>query len=128
MKKIKVSCAIIEIDDKTLVVQRNKNMSLAFKWEFPGGKIENGESDVECVLREIKEELNIKIRIISRLTPSNYHYPEHTVLLIPFLCRYVGGNICLSEHKEYKLLSKDKLINLDWSAADIPVLNEYLGQ
>ena len=61
MKTIDVTCAIISFNNKILVVQRSENMKLPLKWEFPGGKIENGESEKECIKREIKEKLNIKI-------------------------------------------------------------------
>ena len=69
MGLIKGTCAIISFDEKTLVVQRNETMALPLKWEFPGGKIEPAESEEDCIIREIKEELNIKIELISRLTP-----------------------------------------------------------
>lgn len=123
---INVACAIISYGDKTLVVQRNDNMHLALKWEFPGGKIEKGETDEECIKREIKEELNIEIELISRLPPSRFDYPNVSVQLIPFIARYVSGFIKLTEHKKYLLLKKNKLQNLDWAEADIPIVKEYL--
>ncbi len=67
MKTILVTCAIIQFDDKVLAVQRSKNMKLPLKWEFAGGKIEEGETEVECIKREILEELNIKIEIKEKL-------------------------------------------------------------
>jgi 8-oxo-dGTP diphosphatase len=68
MNAIKVTCAIILIGEKVLAVQRSETMSLPLKWEFPGGKIEPNESEKDCIKREIKEELDIEIGIIKRLT------------------------------------------------------------
>jgi len=126
MKKLEVTCAIINLNGKTLVVQRSKNMKLPLKWEFPGGKIENDESAEDCVKREIREELNIEIELISKLSPSNFDYPDFSIELIPFIARYVDGEINLTEHKQYLLLEKEKLKDLDWAEADIPILNEFL--
>lgn len=126
MKKLDVTCALISINDKTLVVQRSKNMKLPLKWEFPGGKIQNDELAEDCVKREIREELNIEIELISKLSPSNFDYPDFSIELIPFIARYVDGDIKLIEHKQYLLLEKDELKDLDWAEADIPILNEFL--
>jgi 8-oxo-dGTP diphosphatase len=126
MKKIEVTCAIILFDEKILVVQRSENMSLPLKWEFPGGKIEGGEDEEDCIKREIKEELNIKIDLISRLTPSYYNYPKFSIKLIPFVANYIEGEIKLTEHKQYLLLEKEELDGIDWAEADIPILNEFL--
>lgn len=126
MKKIQVTCAIILFNEKILVVQRSDKMKLPLKWEFPGGKIEKGEDKEDCIKREIKEELNIKIDLISQLTSSYYSYPKFSIELIPFIANYVGGEIKLAEHKNYLLLEKEKLKGLDWAEADIPILNEFL--
>jgi 8-oxo-dGTP diphosphatase len=127
MKKIDVTCAVISFNDKILVVQRSENMKLPLKWEFPGGKMELGESDEDCIVREIKEELNIEIELLSRLQPTNYIYPNMSIQLIPFLARFRSGIIKLSEHKQYQLLTNEKLKELDWAEADLPILNEYLN-
>lgn len=126
MKKIEVTCAIILVNEKILVVQRSENMKLPLKWEFPGGKIENGEDDEDCIKREIKEELNINIELISRLSPSHFNYPNFSIELIPFVANYIDGEIKLTEHKQYLLLEKVDLEGLDWAEADIPILNEFL--
>lgn len=126
MKRIRVTCAVVEIGDKILVVQRSEKMKLPLKWEFPGGKIELTESPEDCIRRELLEELNIKVEIVSRLTSVNFDYSDSFIELIPFVVRYDSGEIKLTEHKQSHLLSKTELINLDWSEADIPVLNEYL--
>lgn len=101
-------------------------MKLPFKWEFPGGKIENGESETACILREIKEEINIEITIMQKLTPVIYDYGTFKINLIPYLAQYISGEIKLAEHAAYKLLEKKELINLDWAAADVPIVEEFL--
>ncbi|WP_028283366.1 (deoxy)nucleoside triphosphate pyrophosphohydrolase [Olleya marilimosa] len=126
MKTILVTCAIIQFDDKVLAVQRNKSMKLPLKWEFAGGKIEEGETEVECIKREILEELNIKIEIKGKLTPVTHEYPDFKIKLIPFTAEYVTGKLILKEHSDFVLVNKRKLINLDWAEADIPILKEYL--
>lgn len=124
---IEVTCAIIYNEEKVLAVQRGETMSLPFKWEFPGGKIEKGETEEECITREIKEELNIDISLIKRLTPTIFHYPSATIFLIPFVARYMGGEIVLMEHENYLWLPKNELTELDWADADIPILKEFLA-
>ncbi|MFY7861779.1 MAG: (deoxy)nucleoside triphosphate pyrophosphohydrolase [Chitinophagales bacterium] len=121
-----VTCAIIEKESCVLAVQRSKKMSLPLKWEFPGGKIEKGETEEECVIREIKEELNLDIEVSKRLNSSTFDYPNFSIQLIPFLAKQTGGQLMLNEHSGYKYLKKDELLNLDWARADIPIVEQYL--
>lgn len=123
---LKVTCAIITVKDKILVTQRSEKMKLPLKWEFPGGKIEGNESEIDCIKREIREEINIEIKIIQKLPKSNYDYGNFQINLIPFLANYVSGKIVLLEHKAYKLIDKSELLNLDWAEADIPIVEEFL--
>lgn len=122
-----VACAIIlDSQNKVIVCQRSASMHLPLKWEFPGGKIEENETPEECLIREIKEELNIDILIIERLMANNHHYEDKSIRLISFICRHLNGEIILKEHVQFKCLDKEHLLNLDWAEADIPVLKEYL--
>ncbi len=121
-----MTCAIVIKDGKVLATQRSEEMNLPLKWEFPGGKIDANESGQECVLREIKEELNIDIEILKKLTNQPFDYLELKINLIPFIAKYLSGEITLTEHKDYKWLTKAELKFLDWAPADIPVLNEFL--
>ena len=126
MLPIKVTCSIITFQNKILAVQRSNRMSQPMKWEFPGGKIEPGETEIDCIKREIKEELNINIEVIERLTPSIYNYPNFTIELIPFTAIYVSGQLKLKEHHQYLLLEKNELHTLDWAEADLPIVNEMV--
>lgn len=123
---INVTCAIILIDNKILVTQRSEKMKLPLKWEFPGGKLEQNESETDCIKREIKEEINIEIEITKKLSNSIYDYGTFKINLIPFVSNFVSGEIILSEHKDYKLLDKSELLNLDWAEADLPIVEEFL--
>jgi 8-oxo-dGTP diphosphatase len=124
---VRVACALITFKEKVLVVQRSENMTLPLKWEFPGGKIENDESEEECIIREIKEELNIDIEVTIKLNSSEFHYPNISIELIPFVAKQIGGKIRLSEHLGFKYLPKEELLNLDWAEADIAIVKEYLN-
>lgn len=126
MKTIAVTCALIHFENKILAVQRSLAMSLPLKWEFPGGKIEKDESAEDCVKREVLEELNIHIELRHPLTPVSHQYPDFKISLIPFIADYVSGDLKLTEHSKYRLMDKEKLIELDWAEADIPIVQEFL--
>lgn len=126
LKMVNVTCAIIYFKDKILVTQRSEKMKLPLKWEFPGGKLEKDESEFECIKREIKEEINIDIDILEQLSNSVYDYGTFKINLIPFTANYISGEIILSEHKDYKLIDKSELADLDWAEADLPIVNELL--
>jgi 8-oxo-dGTP diphosphatase len=123
---VNVTCAIILIENKILVAQRSDKMKLPLKWEFPGGKLEENETEIECVKREIKEEINIDIEVIKKLSSSIYDYGAFKINLIPFIAKYIHGEIRLAEHKDYKLLEKVELLSLDWAEADLPIVEEFL--
>jgi 8-oxo-dGTP diphosphatase len=126
-KIIKVTCAIIEKNGEILAAQRSENMSLPLEWEFPGGKIEINETPEECITRELKEELNIEVKIVKKLMPHVHHYAEKSVELIPFICSIEHGEIHCKEHKEVIWDRADRLRSLDWAEADIPIYKEYLN-
>jgi 8-oxo-dGTP diphosphatase len=123
---IKVTCAII-VDAEGLVfaAQRSASMSLPLKWEFPGGKIEPGETAEACLIREIKEELHVEVEIVASLPANTHQYPNVTIQLIPFVCRLILGEIVLKEHLDFKWISKDELLALDWAEADVPIVKYY---
>ena len=123
---INVTCAIIVIKNKILVTQRSEKMKLPLKWEFPGGKLEENESEIDCIKREIKEEINIDIEVVKKLSSSIYDYGSFKINLIPFIAKHVHGEIKLTEHKDYKLLQKTELLSLDWAEADFPIVEEFL--
>jgi 8-oxo-dGTP diphosphatase len=125
-KIIPVTCAIINFDTKILAVQRSQTMKLPLKWEFAGGKIEAGESEVDCIKREVFEELNIQIEVKERLTPVIHEYPNFKIKLIPFITEYLSGELKLKEHSDYIIADKNDLVDLDWAEADLPILKELI--
>jgi 8-oxo-dGTP diphosphatase len=123
---IEVTCAIIEKNNKVLATQRAHNTHLAGQWEFPGGKIESGETAESCIKREIAEELSVRISVHRSLRPVEYHYPDKAIRLIPFVCKIISGQIRLTDHSDFRWLGRDELTSLDWAAADVLVLSAYL--
>ena len=126
---IDVSCAIIlHQSGKILVTQRSASMPLPLKWEFPGGKVEPGETPEESLIREIKEELDLNIKITGCLTPNTHSYAQSTIRLIPFICKIASGTIILKEHAAYRWLNNNEIQQLDWAEADVPIVKELLRE
>lgn len=119
-----VTCAVIQKENKFLICQRSKEMKLPLKWEFPGGKIEEGESKKECLKREVKEELSLVIEVLDSLEMVEHHYPEFSISLYPFLCKIKSGELSVSEHAQVKWVTLENLEDYDWAEADIPILTE----
>ena len=101
-------------------------MSLPFKWEFPGGKIDENESPEQCLHRELFEELNVTVIVDRPLSPSTHRYETFAVTLYPFICTLESGEPVLHEHAASRWLPPDRLFSLDWAEADRPVIEEYL--
>ena len=126
-RHLHVACAIIEQEGKVLAAQRSATMSLPLKWEFPGGKIEAGESPAECLSRELREELGIGVVIGTALPPATHGYTDFTVTLHPFTCRLAEGVITPHEHIALQWIEPQRMRELDWAAADLPVIDDYLA-
>lgn len=127
-KHVQVACAIIERNGLVLATQRSAVMSLPLKWEFPGGKIDPGETAEECLLRELVEEMSLRIAVGQRLPEHTHAYPDFTVTLHPFVCTIVAGEPLLHEHAALTWLAPGELLTLDWAEADLPVIAGYLAR
>lgn len=124
---IAVTCAIIRNDEnEILVVQRGEATDHPLKWEFPGGKLIPGETEEECIIREIDEELSMEIVICSKLTTVNHDYGHKKIRLIPFICDTLDDMPFLSEHIAYKWVEDKDLMTIDFSEADVFVARGYL--
>ncbi len=129
MKIITVVASIIIYNNKILCVQRNLNKYeyISRKFEFPGGKIEQGESKEEALIREIKEELNMDINIESEFLTVEHQYPDFHLTMYSFICSCNDTKLELKEHIDFKWLKREELISLDWAAADIPIVNKLIS-
>ncbi|MEN8204115.1 MAG: (deoxy)nucleoside triphosphate pyrophosphohydrolase [Bacteroidota bacterium] len=117
-----VTCAIIMDREDVLVTRRSRRMPHPLKWEFPGGKVKDGETPEACIRREIREELGIEISVGRMLPPVIHSYGSKAFRLIPFICQHLEGVIELAEHSEFKWLPAGDLDGLDWLDADAEVL------
>lgn len=126
MKKIAVVAAVIKHEDKILCVQRapSKYDYISLKYEFPGGKVEQGETPEQAIIREIQEELHMEIVVNSHLITVDYDYPDFSISLNTFLCHSNNKDLQLLEHVDYQWLTINELTTLDWAAADLPIVDE----
>ncbi|MCW6660983.1 (deoxy)nucleoside triphosphate pyrophosphohydrolase [Aerococcaceae bacterium NML201209] len=119
-KIIKVVGAAIIQEGKILCVQRGNNMTLSGFWEFPGGKIEAGETPEVALIREIEEELSLQIEVQDFVNEASYDYPFGKVILKTYTAHIKCGSFSLSEHKNAKWLLPAELLSLEWAPVDIP--------
>ena len=128
MKKIEVVAAKIYFKDTILCVQRPKNklIYISEKFEFPGGKIEQGETQKEALKRELLEELNILPDIKSLFISVVHEYPDFELTMHSYICEVKTKEIQLNEHIAHEWLTLDELNKLDWAAADIPIVNKLI--
>lgn len=122
MKEIRVVAAIIRDGDRIFATQRGCG---EFKggWEFPGGKIEEGETPQEALIREIREELETEIVVGELVGTIEYDYPAFHLSMDCFWAEIVSGNVVLKEHKAAKWLTRETLDSVEWLPADISIID-----
>lgn len=125
MKTIKVVAAIMEKDKKIFATQRGYGNYKDW-WEFPGGKIEEGETPEEALAREIKEELDTEIVVEEYLTTVEYDYPDFHLSMDCFICSIISGDLILLEHESAVWLPVDNIWQVNWLPADIQVVEAIL--
>lgn len=124
---INVTCAVIRNEeDEILIVQRGEATDHPFKWEFPGGKLAPDETEEDCIIREIDEELSIEVVICGQLPEVEYDYGHKQIKLIPFICDTHDELPFLSEHLAFRWVTANDLLSVDFSEADVFVVNSYL--
>ncbi len=124
MKQIHVAAAIIIQEQSILIAQRKDSGELARKWEFPGGKLEEGESGEQAIAREIREELSLEISVERHFMQVSHQYSTFHLTMDAYLCRMKSGEITLSEHLDSRWITPEQLMQPDWAAADIPIAEE----
>lgn len=125
-KRIEVVGAVIMRDQAVFAARRGPGMLLEGFWEFPGGKIEGGESPQEALLRELREELNCSVEVQDFVTTTEYDYDFGTVVLSTFTCALQEGEPELSEHSEIRWVPIEKMLDLEWAPADVPAVHEVM--
>jgi len=127
MKTIQVVAAVLERDGNYLIARRAHHKSLPGKWEFPGGKIESGESSEVALERELNEEFGIKTLIGKHLISTSYSYPEISIELIAFEVKYLSGDFILSDHDKIDWVKASNFRKYDFAEADIPIIDFLLS-
>jgi 8-oxo-dGTP diphosphatase len=115
-----VTAAILIVDGRILIAKRRLGDRLAEKWEFPGGKIEHGESPEQCLRREMQEEFQIEVSIGQFFGESIYHYDHGSIKLLAYRTYLENGELIPKAHEEYQWVTVDQLGNYDFAPADIP--------
>ena len=123
-KIIRVTAAIIESGDKILIAQRKSEDDIfGGLWEFPGGKIENGETPEECMARELMEELEIKVEVGTLITSNKHRYPNGIFELLAYRVQHICGNFVLNDHDEIKWITIDEINDFEFPPANTPIIN-----
>jgi 8-oxo-dGTP diphosphatase len=124
---LEVVCAVIEdAAGRVLACRRGPGMAMAGKWEFPGGKREPGEDPRAALRRELLEELGVESEVGAALAAVDHDYDSFTIRLLPFRCRLTGGALHAHEHDELRWVDRTEALLLDWAAADVPVVEEWV--
>jgi 8-oxo-dGTP diphosphatase len=122
-----VTAAILIKDNKILIAKRSAKGKVPHKWEFPGGKIENGETPEECLIREMNEEFGIKINVGAYFGNSIYDYSHGEIELLAFFVEWISGSMAPAVHDEIRWVTQEELGNYDFAPADIPIVDKLLN-
>jgi len=122
----KVTAAVIFQENKVLIMRRAPCEKFAGGWEFPGGKLEEGETLEFCLARELKEELNIEVNVKQFFLESIYEYPQGRIQLFAYIVEIINGDIQLSVHDKMEWVSKQNLLDFELLPADVPIANKIM--
>ena len=124
MDLIKVVCGLIYLDGKILICRRSSKKPMPGFWEFPGGKIEKGELPEESLIRELDEELGMKVEVLDHFKTVIHPYDTFTIELNAYKCKFIQANYNMSDHDSYLWINIQELSNYMLAPADIPIANE----
>lgn len=127
-KQIHVVGAVFLRAGKVLAAKRGLGRNLAGFWEFPGGKIEAGESGAQALARELREELLVTVEVGDFLARAVYEYSFGVVTLDTYFCRILHGELCLTEHQEIRWLAPEELFSVQWAPADMPIIQQLAAK
>jgi 8-oxo-dGTP diphosphatase len=122
-----VGAVIMNEKDEVLCALRSPDMLLPNLWEFPGGKIEEGEAPEETLVREIKEELGCTIQVQEKIEEVHHEYPSVIVNLLTYKAEIINGVPKAKEHSELKWVPLQELLTLEWAPADVPTVDALLA-
>lgn len=120
----KVTAGIIEKDGKFLIAKRKTGKCIGAKWEFPGGKLEVGETLKECLKRELKEELNIDVEVKEFFASSCFSCDDRNIELLAYRVLYLSGDIQLNDHEEIKWVNPGELMSYEFTIPDVPIVEK----
>ena len=126
MDTIKVVCGIIYNDNKVLICRRKPSKSLGGFWEFPGGKVEKGESSELALIRELSEELGIKVENIIFFGTNIHEYISNNIELQAYKCKFIKTDLILKDHDAFEWINIQEIVSYDLAPADIPIANELM--
>jgi len=122
----KVTAGIIEKDGKILIAKRKTGKCIGAKWEFPGGKLEDGETLKECLKRELKEELNFDVEVGEFYASSTFSCGDRKIELMAYKVLYLSGEMKLCDHEEVKWVHPAELHNYEFTLPDVPIVKKIL--
>jgi 8-oxo-dGTP diphosphatase len=125
---LRVACALIAENGRLFAARRGPTRRNAGLWELPGGKLEDGETAQACIVRELREELGMDVEPLAEWEPVLHKEPGLDLELIPVVCRRKGGALEPTEHVETGWFEPGVLRALDWSPADVPVVERWRGE
>ena len=130
MKHYRVVAALVCKDNKYLCMQKGQTRFdyTSYKWEFPGGKIEAGERPQQALARELLEEMDYSVEVGEEIVTVNHEYPDFSIEMTAFLCTPLSATFCLKEHVAFEWRGRENLCELDWTAADIGVVERIVGE
>jgi len=121
-----VTAAAMMKNGKVLIAQRQAGSHMEYRWEFPGGKLEPDETPEECIVREIKEELDMEIEVIDIYKVVKFKYEEKDILLLCYLCKVMKGEGETLECNDFRWVGKDELAGFDFVPADLPIVEKLM--
>lgn len=124
---IPVTAAIILRNNQVLAARRAPHKHMGGYWEFPGGKIEPGETPKQSLARELSEEMGITVQVGEHFYTNQHDYGEKQIMLSAYFCKWSEGDLMLNDHDAIKWCASDELLSLDWAPADIPIVHALVA-